>query len=566
MITAPRTGYPVTETPESLEWLLEDPYQETNPTGHHAILAADEHGVPLATGEAVLDTWPANAEYVPPALGGRFEAVDTLVRRLRPVFRRDAGLGLGHGLTSLMAALNVWLAGTAEQRSRTAALLLSGGRISVAYHELSHGNDLSRNALQAVPGPDGYTLNGTKDVINNAGRAQAAVVFARTAATGAPAGGRDHSLLLLEDLDALPPTVFRRLPRFRTSGLAGCMLGGFGFSGCPVGYDSLLGAEGEGSAIALKSFQVSRCVTAGVGASLLDGALFGVYRFARERVLYGRPVAAIPHARRLLAGAYADLHIAQALARAGARALHLHPATAGRYAAAVKYLVPRLVEDALSDLTVLLGARSYLREGRYAFVGKHLRDIAGLSIGHAGGVSCQLTVLPELPGLDLTRESAGPALFDDSTLPPLSLAALRLRGGRADPLLATLPAALDHCGGDRELKGLADGLRAELTAVLRAAAELPMTERTVTASARSLALTERYAWLLAAAACCGAHQAAGRPLWLRAMLERIGQRSGRLPESPVAEPAAVLFAELESRAEAGVSFDLDPEPVARRLA
>lgn len=565
-MTAPATDRPGVETPDSLEWLLEDPYQDTNPTGHHAILAADEHGVPLPTGEAVLDTWPANAEYVPPELGGRFRSVDTLVRRLRPVFRRDAGLGLGHGITSLMAALNVWLAGDAEQRARVARLLLGGGRISVAYHELAHGNDLSRNALQAVPGPHGYTLNGTKDVINNAGRAQAAVVFARTAGAEAAPGGRAHSLLLLEDLDALPSAVFRRLPRFRTSGLAGCVLGGFAFHGCPVGRETLLGAEGEGTAIALKSFQVSRCVTAGVGTAMLDGALFGVYRFARERVLYGRPVAAIPHARRLLAGAYADLHIAQALARAAARALHLHPATAGRYAAAVKYLVPRLVEDALGDLTVLLGARSYLREGRYAFVGKHLRDVAGLSIGHAGGVSCQLTVLPELPGIDLAREHAAPALFDTSPLPPLDLAALRLRGGRADPLLATLPAALDACGGGPELKGLADGVRAELDAVLGAAAALPVTERGVTAGARSLALTDRYAWLLAAAACLGTHRAVGGPLWLRAMLERIGQRSGRLPESPVAEPAAALFAELEARAEAGVSFDLDPEPVARRLA
>ncbi|TKG60514.1 acyl-CoA dehydrogenase [Prauserella endophytica] len=534
---------------DALEELLGDPYDGSNPTGHAAIVAADDAGEPCAAGEAVLDAWQANAEYVPAELGGRLTAVDELVRRLRPVFRRDAGLGLGHGLTTLMASLNVWAAGTAEQRKHLAGRLLAGERVSVAYHELEHGNDLTRNALRAERRGNGFVLDGTKRVINNAGRARAAVVFARTADPAAAPGGRDHSLLFVDDLDRVPGLT--RLPRLRTSGLAGCLLAGFGFDGAVVGEDALVGAVGTGAETALRSFQVSRCVTAGVGTSLLEGALFGVYRFATERVLYGRPVTAIPHARSVLAGAFIDLQVAQALARVAARALHLYPSVAGRYAAAAKYLAPKITENALADLAVVLGARGYLREGEYAFVGKHLRDIAGLSIGHAGGVSCQLTVLPDLPGVRPT--GAEGALFDDSPLPELDLGELRVRAGRADPLLGALEGVAD------------DELRAELASVRADAAALPVTERGVTASHRSLALTERYAWLLAASACLNSPRAAD-PQWTDAVLERIGLRSGRTTERTSTAALDAAYQDMADRAATGRSFDLDPEPVLRALA
>src|SRR5262249_8113818 len=81
------------------------PFDPVNPAGHAAVLAADDEGTVPEFATAVLDEWGAGAEFVPVSLGGRFAAVDELVRRLRPVFRRDAGLGLGYGLTSLMAGL-----------------------------------------------------------------------------------------------------------------------------------------------------------------------------------------------------------------------------------------------------------------------------------------------------------------------------------------------------------------------------------------------------------------------------------------------------------------------------
>jgi alkylation response protein AidB-like acyl-CoA dehydrogenase len=556
--------------PGALEERLGDPFDAANPAGYAAVLAADEAGTVPAHATAVLDEWCAGAEFVPVSLGGRFSSVDELVRRLRPVFRRDAGLGLGYGLTSLMAGLPVYAAGSETQRDRLARLLLRGRPVSVAFHELEHGNDISAAGLAARRDGDDWFVTGEKHVINNAQRAPAALVLARTAADRTE---QAHTLLLLDDLDGLPPERFRRLPRFRTAGLAGCRLAGLRFEDCPVPAGAAVGRVGMGVPITLTAFQVSRCATAGAATSLLEAALDAVLRFAQERRLYGRAVVDLPHARSQLVGAYADLHLAQAMATTAARALHLHPESGARYAAAAKYLVPLVVEAALTDLAVVLGARSYLREGEYAVVGKHLRDAAGVSIGHAGGVSCALTVLGQLPGLRPAQAAASTELFTGTPLPELDLSRLRMIGSRADPLMRTTidvataeSAAPRH---DTETRARLRSLAAAAAAIGGDAAALPPASRGVEADRRALELADRYTRLVAAAGCLGRYAAAapgdeaGSREWLAAVLRRLASRRGRSVRPGPAADEAVLLERATARTALGLSLDLEPDPVSR---
>ena len=88
------------------------------------------------------------------------------------MFRRDAALGLGYGITNFMAAVNVWMSGNDEQRRQLAASLLDGGKIAAAYHELGHGNDLLHNELGADRTGDHFVISGRKEVINNAADAR----------------------------------------------------------------------------------------------------------------------------------------------------------------------------------------------------------------------------------------------------------------------------------------------------------------------------------------------------------------------------------------------------------
>ncbi|HEY6423371.1 MAG TPA: acyl-CoA dehydrogenase family protein [Pseudonocardiaceae bacterium] len=566
-----------------LETLFGDPYQPDNPVGHAAIMADDERRQLFAAGERLLDGWNANAEFVPRELGGRLESTDALVRRLRPVFRRDAALGVGYGVDSFMAASAVWLSDSEVARKRLAELLLAGGpgggKVSGAHHELTIGPDLRQPALRAARHGPQIRLTGRQEVINNAGRAQAAVVVA---GIGDSRSGGSHSLLLVQ-LAELPAGCLSRLPRWRTDGIRGCQIGGLSFDSCPVPEQAMIGMVGEGMPVARPSLPVSRCVAAGIGLGMVDGALFTVLRFAVARRLYGRCVGDFSHARAVLASAFTDLLIADCLVTAAARAVHLLPVNADVYSAATKYLVPLMLEEAVNNLAVVLGARCYLREGEHAVFGKHMRDLPALGIVLGGGLPSQLTVLRQLPGLMRAlpeSAEAPPELFDPSgPVPPWEPDQLGptspMGNPQPDPLLAALPAAVDTMrsehGGEAGLGALAAELVVAMRELSRDAAGIPPGERGVLAGPASLALTDRYATLLAAAACIGVwthHPGQLGPAgtaWLQAALSRLLHRIGRHPAPVPTELDDALYAELLRRAGERRGFGLSDELVSRTL-
>lgn len=549
-----------------LESILGDPYDPANPCGHEAILAADDRRELPAEAVAVLDRFGFNAELVPASLGGRLTGIDRLVTTLRPVFRRDPALGLGYGVTNFIAAVNVWRSGSPEQQRELAAELLDGATVSVAYHELAHGNDLMHNEFRADAGAAGYLLHGVKQVINNADRADRAVVFART---DPKPGARSHSLFLV-DTGVAAPTL-GRMSRLRTTGMRGCRLSGFTFDAHPVSTTAMIGAPGTAAETALCSFQVTRCVTAGLGIGGVDCVLAAVLAFAHRRKLYGVTVAELPHARGVLADAFADLLLCDAYATTAARLLHLAPLHGSRHSAAVKYLVPLILEDAARALSVVLGARGYLRTGEFAIVGKQLRDLPVLSIGHAGGIACLLTILPQLTQLGRTGVGAEvvPAqAFSADELPELDFGTLRLLGRGPDPLIGSLDTQLTELAitADAPTRALAERLRADLYDLLEQSSALPPGACGVDADPAVFRLAERYALLTAAACAIGAWHAGRLPgteiHWLRALLARVVDRLGR-PAPADSALDDLLVTELVERTRAGRDFTLTGDRVHR---
>lgn len=526
--------------PEALAGLLGDPADPDNPVGDAAVLAADERAELPAAGEELLHRYGFNAEFVPAELGGRLTSAEHLMRTARAVFRRDSALGIGYGVTSLIAAVPVWIAGRPDQRRALADLLLAGGRASACYTELPHGADFTRDELTARPEGDRLLLNGRKDLVNNVGRSDALLVFART---GQRVGSRSHSHVLVERPD-LPPDRVAFGPRYHSAGVRGCQLGGVEFRDCPVRPDALLGtpgvAEGTGLETVMRAFQVTRSVLPGMMTGVLDTQLRTVARFALTRRLYGRPVVDLPQSRAVLAGVFADLLAADCLATVAARGLHLLAAQTVTLAAAVKYFVPVLLQDAAYDLSVLLGARSYLREGEYAIFQKHLRDLPVVTLAHASSAVCLASIVPYLPVLARRAWQPGTppapdALFQPGgPLPALDLGGLSLIAG-ADDLAGTLRAAagLPRVTDDPWLARPVAALVAELDVLRDRAAGLPPRERTVTAGRPGFALAGRYAIVLAGAACVGVWQAApagsflADPAWVGLALGRLAARLGR---------------------------------------
>ncbi|MFD9081006.1 acyl-CoA dehydrogenase [Streptomyces erythrochromogenes] len=559
-----------------LEARFGDPTDPDNPVGYTALLEADRAAVPFAAGEALLDDFRIAEEYVPRALGGRLDGMDTLVRIMRPVFRRDVGLAMGHGMTTFMAASDVWAAGSSRQRHWLAGLLRAGGKAAIAQHETAHSNDFVRSQVTARRSGDGYLISGGKPMVNNLERAGALVLFCRT--DPAPGSG-SHSVLLLEPgqlAGARAAVTARRTP----VGLRGCRFAGVEFEDCPVPGSALLGPEGSGIRTALRSFQISRTVIAATAVAALDTSLRTAVRFDRERSGGwqaggggrdgGRTGAA-------LTNAFVNLLLYDALAVVATRALHLLPAETSVYSAALKYLLPRVLTETMYDLSIVLGSGFYTREGALGIFQKHVRDVPVLSLGHAGTVACQATVIPQMPRLArsswFVEDEAPAGLFRlHGDLPPLRTERLSLACGR-DSLSATMLAVGAGIDGDgpveRALRTLAHQLVGEFRDVRGRVLALEAAGAQATARPAKFALMDRYALLLAAAAVLGLWGQARHgsdpfladPSWAAAALHRIARRLGTRVADLPAECETRIRHEVQLRFSTQISYDLYSTPI-----
>jgi alkylation response protein AidB-like acyl-CoA dehydrogenase len=560
-----------------VEDLLGDPFADDNPHGQRALLAADERREAPAATEELLGRFGLAAEFVPWALGGRLTGVEGLARVLRPVFRRDVALGFGAGTTALFAASVVWTAGDGRQRRDTARRLLDGGRITILHREFAHANAILRGEYSARPAPGGgYVVDGRKEVVINADRADAFVAYVRTA----PGEGPDsHSVFLLET-DRLPAHAVRRLPRARTHGMRGAHYAGLDLDHCPVPAEALVGELGEGIYLSLRTFQVSRAVVSG-GALVagMDSALrYAVRALSESRrglVLRGRR-------GRVLAGVFADLLACDSLAVTGLRLLDLAPEHALVPSAAVKYAVSALLHEDLDELAAVLGARGYDRGPAYGGFQKLVRDLPVAGLGHAGTADTQAVLVPHLRTLaawhgDTGREA--PAVLFTPGAPSATLDFRRLDAEPRDPqhgcdgLLAALLGAADRLDGKRArgprwaaLADLARAFAAEVHSLAERCATLFGRPDAGGLAPAAYVLVDRYCLLLAAAACLAVCENAApgtpdgsllaEPDWALLALTRFGRRLGlEVPELPDGV-AQDLAAGLVDRYRRGRSFDL----------
>ncbi|MGA3120528.1 MAG: acyl-CoA dehydrogenase family protein [Polyangiaceae bacterium] len=359
--------------PLQLDRALGDPGSDDGPLGFSWAVRLDEGEEFPTEAAAELERLGVSSRYVPAHVGGALRSFEELACTLRAIARRDVTLAVGHGKT-LLGTLPIFLAGDSTLKARVAERVLAGEPIALALTERNNGTDLLSSVTWAE-GSSVRSVNGEKWLINNATRATAASVFARTRQQGGPRG---FSLLFMDKREA--QGAYATLPKIRTHGIRGADISGIRFENAPCSTQPI-GGEGAGLSIVLKTFTVTRTLIANVAVGAIDSALRIVVAFARARSLYGGTVLEIPHARAALCSAAADLLACEAVSLAGARMLHSAPEEATFWSSVLKYHVPTTAERLVRDLGVVFGARHYLREGDASGMFQKIqRDIGILSV------------------------------------------------------------------------------------------------------------------------------------------------------------------------------------------
>ncbi|MFE6618158.1 acyl-CoA dehydrogenase family protein [Streptomyces sp. NPDC057740] len=427
------------------------------------------------------------------------------VRLLRAVARRDLTVAIAHGKTFLGAA-PVWVAGTPEQAARLAGHVRTGEPVCWGLTERDHGADLLASEFAAVADPDGdgWRLTGEKWLINNATRSTLACVLARTDPMG---GGRGFSLFLV-DKRQLPEGSWRNLPKVRTHGIRGADISGFALNGAPVPADALVGEQGDGVAVVLKTLQLTRIACTALSLGAADHALRIARDFATGRELYGRRLADVPHVRRILGRAAAAALTVEAVSVLSARSVHTLPGELSAISALTKAYVPTLTQETLTSLGELLGVRGFLTSPPGGGFAKLERDHRICAIFDGSTVVNRAALLNQMPRLtrQLVRrrtDTEGLRAAADLTAPlppfdPDRLTMLSVTGCSAVQALPDMAARIRDQGPPRAAP-LIDRLLAQLTCLERESADFVPVAGGLPSTAFGLA--EAYERAYAAAAC-----------------------------------------------------------------
>lgn len=219
---------------------------------------------------------------VPAEYGGVGIDAVTCAAICEEMAKADAGFYTTMSASGL-ALRPVLIAGNEEQKKWACDVLLNGGQAAFGLTEPMAGSDSSNTKTTADKDGDSYILNGRKCFITNGGIADFYVIFAMT---NKAKGVRGISAFLVpKDTPGLSVGNHENKMGIRTSNTCDVVL-----EDCRIPAANLVGEEGRGFSIAMKTLDQARawmgCVATGIAQRGINEGI----AYAKERVQFGKPV------------------------------------------------------------------------------------------------------------------------------------------------------------------------------------------------------------------------------------------------------------------------------------
>ena len=176
--------------------------------------------------------------------------------------------------------------GTEEQKQTYIPKMASGEYLGAfCLTEPSSGSDAGAMKTKAVKKDGHYVLNGSKVFITNGGEADVYIVFANT---NPAAGSRGVTAFIVDK--GMPGFVIGKDEE--KMGLHGSRTVQLTFEDMNVPVENVLGQEGEGFKIALANLDAGRIGIAAQSLGIAEAATEAAVAYAKERVQFGKPIAA----------------------------------------------------------------------------------------------------------------------------------------------------------------------------------------------------------------------------------------------------------------------------------
>lgn len=292
---------------------------------------------------------------------------------------------------SALGTYPIILYGNDAQKQKYLPDLASGRKIAAfGLTEAGAGSDASAIATMAKKAGDYYILNGTKQWITNGGEAETYTVVAMTDKTK---GARGASAFIIEK--GTPGFTFGK--KEKKLGIRASATRELVFTDCKVHKDNLLGREGFGFIVAMKTFDQSRPGVASQAVGIAQGAIDLAVKYAKERIQFGKPISSFQAVQHILANMATETEAARALVYATARMVDSGATKVSKASAMAKLFASDVAMRVTTDAIQVFGGYGYMRD--YP-IEKFMRD-AKITQIYEGTNQIQRNVI----ALELIKES-----------------------------------------------------------------------------------------------------------------------------------------------------------------
>jgi len=298
-------------------------------------------------------------------------------------------------VASGLGAMPILLFGSPEQKKKYLPDIAKGKRLAAfGLTEADAGSDAGAIRTTATRTEDGYLLNGTKQWITNGGEAE---VYTIIVITDRSKGPRGASALIVEK--GTPGFNFGK--KEKKMGIRASATRELVFQDCFVPKENLIGKEGMGFIVTMRTFDRTRPGVGAQGVGLAQGALDEAVRYAREREQFGKKIISFQAIQHLLADMATQVEAARALVYSVARYIDRseNPKEISKVSGMTKLFASDVAMRVTTDAVQIFGGYGYMRE--YP-VEKMMRDAKILQI-YEGTNQIQRNII----GQELIKEYAG---------------------------------------------------------------------------------------------------------------------------------------------------------------
>ncbi|MFO8101284.1 MAG: acyl-CoA dehydrogenase family protein [Dehalococcoidia bacterium] len=269
-----------------------------------------------------------------------------------------------------LATIPILRFGSPEQKQKYLPRIAGGRLGAFGLTEASAGSDVGNVKTRAELDGEEYVLTGTKQFISNGGEAE---IYSIIASTNPARGSRGASAFIVEK-DTPGFTFGKKEKKMGIRASATCELV---FQKCRVPRENLIGKDGQGFIIALKTFDESRPGVAAQGVGLGQAALEESVAYSRQRVQFGHPISSFQAIQHMLADMATQVEAARALVYTAARTVDSGTASFTEIGAMAKLFASDMAMKVTTDAVQIFGGPGYMRD--YP-VEKMMRDAKILQI------------------------------------------------------------------------------------------------------------------------------------------------------------------------------------------